>query len=69
MAHFRRQWVNDLDGLERDFSNLVAGLQKACKAAIRGETAPTTSAVEPFMLPSKRLRAFADCIHQSNCLR
>ena len=28
MAHLRWQWVNDLDGLERDFADPVAGLQK-----------------------------------------
>ena len=36
MAHLGRQRVNDLDGLERDFADPVAGLQKADEAAICG---------------------------------
>ena len=54
MAHLRGQWVNDLDGLERDFADPVAGLQKTDKAALRVEDTAAASGIKPLTFPAKR---------------
>jgi hypothetical protein len=54
VAHLRRQRVNDLDGLERDCADPVAGLQKADEAALCVEDTAAASRIEPFTLPPKQ---------------
>src|SRR5271157_466750 len=53
---------DDLDGLQCDFADPVAGLQKTNKSPPRIEYAMNAHAIKPFMLPAKRQRAFADRI-------
>src|ERR1035438_10432627 len=63
LADFTWRRSDDLDGLECDFADPVAGLQKTNKPPPRIEDAVIALAIKPLMFPAKRQRAFADRIN------
>ena len=60
--------ANDLDGLERDFADAVAGLQERRETAILAEDSAIARAVEPLFLPAKRQGPFTNGIEHGDCL-
>ena len=60
--------ANDLDGLERDFADAVAGLQERHETAILAEDSAIARAVKPLFLPAKRQGSFTNGIEHGDCL-
>ena len=67
-AHLRRQGMDDLDGMQCDLANAVAGFQITDEAAARIEDA-AACAIQPFALPAYGHRVVSDAVHECDGVR